>query len=50
MNAMTSLEYVTLEVDDVKAAERFYAAAFGLDPRMRLRASEAPTSAFVPSR
>jgi predicted lactoylglutathione lyase len=43
---MTSLEYVTLEVDDAPAAERFYAAAFGLGSRMRLRASEAPTSGF----
>jgi catechol 2,3-dioxygenase-like lactoylglutathione lyase family enzyme len=46
MNAMTSLEYVTLEVDDLAAAERFYAAAFGLGPRVRLRASEPPTSGF----
>jgi predicted lactoylglutathione lyase len=46
MNAMTSLEYVTLEVDDAPAAERFYAAAFGLGSRVRLRGSEAPTSGF----
>jgi catechol 2,3-dioxygenase-like lactoylglutathione lyase family enzyme len=46
MNAMTSLEYVALEVDDPAAAERFYTAAFGLGSRVRLRAAEAPTSGF----
>ena len=46
MNARTSLEYVTLEVDDPAAAERFYTAAFGFGSRVRLRASEAPTSGF----
>jgi catechol 2,3-dioxygenase-like lactoylglutathione lyase family enzyme len=46
MTSMTSIEHVTLEVDDVAAAERFYSAAFGLGPRVRLRASEAPTSGF----
>ena len=46
MNAMTSLEFVTLEVDDPTAAERFYTAAFGLGPRVRLRASKAPTRGF----
>ena len=46
MTRMTSLEYVTLEVDDLSAAERFYAAAFGLGSRVRLRASEAPTNGF----
>jgi hypothetical protein len=46
MNAMTSIEYVTLEVEDLTAAERFYTAAFGLGPRVRLRASDAPTSGF----
>lgn len=43
---MTSLEYVTLEVDDLRAAERFYTAAFGLGPQLRLQASNAPTSGF----
>jgi predicted lactoylglutathione lyase len=46
MTSMTSLEYVTLEVDDLAAADRFYTAAFGLGPWVRLRASEAPTSGF----
>ncbi|MER5632289.1 glyoxalase [Streptomyces nitrosporeus] len=42
---MTSFESVTLEVDDTTAAERFY-AAIGLDTRLRLRASQAPTTGF----
>ncbi|WP_394425814.1 glyoxalase [Streptomyces sp. SGAir0957] len=42
----TSLASVTLEVADPAAAERFYSAAFGLGPRLRLRASEAPTTGF----
>jgi hypothetical protein len=46
MDAMTSLEYVTLEVDDHPAAERFYTSAFGLGSRVRLRGSKAPTSGF----
>ena len=46
MSAMTCLEFVTLEVDDPTAAERFYTGAFGLGPRVRLRASKAPTSGF----
>ncbi|MEV5608069.1 glyoxalase [Streptomyces sp. NPDC052225] len=42
-----SLASVTLEVNDLAAAERFYADAFGLTaPRLRLRASDAPTSGF----
>jgi catechol 2,3-dioxygenase-like lactoylglutathione lyase family enzyme len=43
---MASIECVTLEVADPQAAEHFYAAAFGLGPQLRLRASEAPTSGF----
>jgi uncharacterized glyoxalase superfamily protein PhnB len=46
MTGMTSIDYVTLEVDDPAAAERFYAAAFGFGPEVRLRASEAPTTGF----
>ncbi|MFH7600033.1 glyoxalase [Streptomyces racemochromogenes] len=41
----TSLASVTLEVADVEAARRFY-AAFGLEAHVRLRASEARTSGF----
>ncbi|WP_326943599.1 glyoxalase [Amycolatopsis sp. NBC_01307] len=43
---MTSIENITLEVADTAAAERFYAAAFGLGDRLRLRASEAPSTGF----
>ncbi|MBD0709066.1 MULTISPECIES: glyoxalase [unclassified Streptomyces] len=40
-----ALAAVTLEVDDLPAAERFHAEA-GLAPWVRLRASTAPTSGF----
>jgi hypothetical protein len=43
---MTSIEFVTLEVADPTAAERFYTAAFRLGTQLRLRASEAPTTGF----
>ncbi len=43
---MTSIESITLEVTDPGAADRFYAAAFGLGDRLRLRASESPTNGF----
>ncbi|MFI7384966.1 glyoxalase [Streptomyces sp. NPDC049813] len=43
---MTSLASVTLEVADLAAAERFYAAAFGLGPELALRASQEATSGF----
>ena len=43
---MTSIDYLTLEVDDPAAAEQFYTKAFGLDSRVRFRASDAPTSGF----
>ena len=43
---MTSIESVTLEVADPAAADRFYTSAFGLGTRLRLRASEAPTTGF----
>jgi uncharacterized glyoxalase superfamily protein PhnB len=46
MTGMTVIDYVTLEVDDPTAAERFYDAAFGLGSQVRLRASEAPTAGF----
>lgn len=41
-----SLDSLTLEVADPAAAEAFYAAAFGLGTRVRLRASTTPTSGF----
>jgi predicted lactoylglutathione lyase len=43
---MASIEFVTLEASDTAAAEDFYAAAFGLGDRLRVRASDAPTSGF----
>src|SRR4051794_4663810 len=43
---MHSIDAITLEVADTAAAQDFYAAAFGLGPELRLRASDAPTSGF----
>ncbi|MBM7774926.1 putative glyoxalase superfamily protein PhnB [Actinokineospora baliensis] len=43
---MTSLDSITLEVADTAAAERFYTEAFGLGDRLRLRASQEPTTGF----
>lgn len=43
---MSSIESITLDVADPKAANHFYSAAFGLDTQVRLRASEAPTTGF----
>jgi catechol 2,3-dioxygenase-like lactoylglutathione lyase family enzyme len=43
---MASIDFVTLEVTDPEAARRFFSAAFGLGPELRLRAAEAPTSGF----
>jgi uncharacterized glyoxalase superfamily protein PhnB len=43
---MTSVEYVTLEVADPTAANRFCTAAFGLGDRVRARAMEAPSTGF----
>ena len=43
---MTSIESVTLEVDDAAAATAFYTAAFGLGTHVRVRASDAPTNGF----
>jgi uncharacterized glyoxalase superfamily protein PhnB len=42
---MTSIDHVTLEVADTKAAEKFYADAFG-DKRVRVTAGDAATSGF----
>ncbi|WP_190216154.1 glyoxalase [Streptomyces griseosporeus] len=41
----TSLTSVTLDVADVAGAQRFY-SAFGVDTRIGLRASEAPSTGF----
>jgi catechol 2,3-dioxygenase-like lactoylglutathione lyase family enzyme len=43
---MASIEFVTLEVADPTAANRFYTTVFGLDTLVRLQASEAPTTGF----
>ena len=43
---MTSIESVTIEVPDPAVAGAFYTAAFGLDDRLGLRESEAPTTGF----
>lgn len=43
---MAIIESVTLEVADPKAAEDFYTAAFGVGTRLRLRASEEPSTGF----
>jgi len=46
VTAMASIEYVILEVADPVSADRFYTAAFGLGTRVRVRASEEPTTGF----
>ena len=43
---MTTIESVILDVPDPSAAESFYRAAFGLDTRLGVRASEPPTTGF----
>lgn len=43
---MAIIESVTLEVADPKAAEDFYTAAFGVGTRLRLRASQEPSTGF----
>lgn len=43
---MASIEFVTIEVADLTAANRFYTAAFGVGTQVRLKASEAPTTGF----
>jgi catechol 2,3-dioxygenase-like lactoylglutathione lyase family enzyme len=43
---MHSIDHVTLEMPDPAAANTFYNAAFGLGSRVRVRASQAPTTGF----
>ncbi|MDX8033400.1 glyoxalase [Lentzea sp. BCCO 10_0856] len=43
---MTSIDAITLEVADLAAAERFYANAFALDSRLRLRAGQESSTGF----
>jgi hypothetical protein len=46
VRAMTSIDFVTLEVADPAAAQRFYAEAFGLDSQLRFRPSNSETTGF----
>ena len=43
---MTSIDHVTLERADPTTSTAFYAAAFGFGTRVRVRASDAPTTGF----
>jgi len=43
---MTSIDHITIVADDPTAADRFYAAAFGLGALVRVRAAVAPTAGF----
>jgi predicted lactoylglutathione lyase len=43
---MASIEFLTVEVADPAAANRFYSAALGLGTRVRPRTSQAPTTGF----
>src|SRR3954464_1682990 len=45
-HTLTAIDAVTLDVPDPAGAEAFYATAFDLGPRLRVRASDAPTSGF----
>lgn len=44
--SMTSIDHITLEVADASAAQPFYDAAFGLGDRVRVRASDTPSTGF----
>ena len=43
---MPTIESVILESPEPEASESFYAAAFGLGDRLRVRATDAPTTGF----
>ncbi|SDH33568.1 VOC family protein [Microbacterium pygmaeum] len=43
---MHTIEFVTIEVDDVAEAEAFYAAAFDVSDRVRVRGAQEPSSGF----
>lgn len=43
---MTAIEYITLETDDLTAAEEFYSKGLELGPLVRLKPAEAPSSGF----
>lgn len=44
--AQTTITAITLEADDPAATTAFYAAAFGLGDRLRVRAAQAPSTGF----
>ncbi|WP_019926120.1 glyoxalase [Nocardia sp. BMG111209] len=46
ITAAATIDSVVLEVSDPTAATAFYEAAFGLGDRLRVRASDAPTTGF----
>ncbi len=46
VTAAAAITSVTLEVPDPAAADGFYQAAFGLDTKVRVRESQAPTTGF----
>jgi predicted lactoylglutathione lyase len=46
MADMGAIEIVTIEAADTTAAQAFYTAAFEVGSRVRVRASEAPTTGF----
>jgi predicted lactoylglutathione lyase len=43
---MTNIDSITLEVADAAAAQRFYAAAFGLTTQLRFREAQRPSTGF----
>ncbi|MDT0157145.1 glyoxalase [Microbacterium sp. ARD32] len=43
---MNAIEYITLEVNDLSAAQSFYDVAFGVGDRLRLTQSDAATGGF----
>src|SRR3954452_590427 len=44
--ATTRIESIMLEVEDPNSAQTFYATAFGLGTRLRVRAGDAPSAGF----
>jgi uncharacterized glyoxalase superfamily protein PhnB len=46
LTGMTSLDHITIEASDPAAATAFYAEAFDLGDRLRVRGTDAPTTGF----
>ncbi len=46
VTGMTNIDFITLEVADTAAAERFYADAFGLTTQLRFRTAETASTGF----